>query len=71
MTDGGKYELIASNELGSSKSIANLSVISSVNENLTEEEPIFTSPLKDCIVNEGSDVELTTRFSGKFNLNKK
>lgn len=53
-----------SNELGTSKSLANLKVLPNSNEDILEEQPIFTSPLKDCIVNEGSDLELTARFSG-------
>lgn len=63
-TDAGKYELMATNELGTSKSIANLKVLPVVNEDIVEESPLFTSPLKDTIVNEGADLELTARFSG-------
>uniref|UniRef100_A0A336KYA7 CSON000839 protein n=1 Tax=Culicoides sonorensis TaxID=179676 RepID=A0A336KYA7_CULSO len=61
--DAGKYELTASNELGVAKSLATLTVIPTITENGVEELPLFTSPLKDAIVNEGQEIELTTRFA--------
>lgn len=63
-TDSGKYQLEATNDLGTASSIANIDILPLVNESVAEQAPLFTSLLKDIIVNEGSDIELSTRFIG-------
>jgi hypothetical protein len=62
--DAGRYELIATNDQGSTATVAKVNVSPIVNDQALEEPPMFAGTLHEITGDEGKELQFTLPFSG-------
>lgn len=62
--DAGKYQVIASNDQGAATTAAKISVSPTIDTQLPEEPPSFTSNLSEVTVDEGKELAFSLPFVG-------
>lgn len=60
--DSGKYQVVATNPLGTTASVAALDVVPPVNDKSDEEAPTWVTPLQDAVAEEGGQLAITGKF---------
>lgn len=62
--DAGKYQVVATNKLGTTASVAALDVVPPAKEGIDEEAPVWVTPLQDVVAEEGGQLVIAGKFRG-------